>query len=160
MASAGPADGAAVDQPRDVGMLQAGEDLALSLEALDGKVGTDAAAHQLDRDLLLVLVVVPDRAEHLAHAATAHLGEDAVGADAPPRPDADVVRFDGATEERLRFLVRGDELQHLVREARMVPCRRCEKARPRAWLARERRIEQVLDPAPPLRRHRCPREQA
>ncbi|MCR6701670.1 MAG: hypothetical protein NVV68_11175 [Dokdonella sp.] len=87
---------AAVDQPRDVGMGQAGQDLPLGAEARVPVGGIPAAANQLDRDLLRELAVgafgQPDR----AHAAAADLAQQPERADAatgeiglgrPDRPD-------------------------------------------------------------------------
>ena len=50
--------GAAVDQPRDVGMVQRRQDLALVAEALEQERVGEAAADDLDGDALPELAVV------------------------------------------------------------------------------------------------------
>ena len=79
----GPAVGshATVQQPRDVGMVQVGQDLALGAEAAQHLLAVHAPAHQLQRHLLAVLVVGAHGAVDHAHAAGAHPLDDAVGAD-------------------------------------------------------------------------------
>ena len=79
---------AGIDQAGDVGMREAGEDVALGREA-EGAVRARRASHQLQRDALLVLAVVALGQVDGAHAAVA---EDVHH---PPRAEAD-------TDERIR----------------------------------------------------------
>src|SRR5690625_151213 len=64
--------GTAVEEPRNVGVVERGEDLALGTEPGEELVGVEAAAEELDGDLLVELAVDP-------------LGE--VDGPAPPAPD-------------------------------------------------------------------------
>src|SRR5258708_38747133 len=87
-----------VDEPRDVGMLQVCQDLALGLEALDHELRAGPFPAQLDRHLLLVLVVIPDRPVDRPHASVADLAQHAI------RPDvtADAARPRRAPSEALQ----------------------------------------------------------
>src|ERR1044071_4379411 len=67
---------AAVDEPRDVRMLERGEDLPLLAEALHERLA-DSAAHELDRDALRELAVA-DREKDRSHSAAAELTHDAI----------------------------------------------------------------------------------
>jgi hypothetical protein len=73
--------GPAVQEPRDVGVFQPGQDLALLAEAALQRFACDLPANQLDGDALLELVVVPDRLVDGSHAPAADLPQEAV------RPD-------------------------------------------------------------------------
>jgi hypothetical protein len=64
--------GAAVEQARDVGVLQVGEDLPLAPEPLQ-RLGAAVAQQDLDGRALLVMAVAALRGKHAAHAAVAHL---------------------------------------------------------------------------------------
>jgi hypothetical protein len=72
---------AAIEQPSDVWMIEAGQDLPLILETIDDKVRVLTRADQLDCDLLLVLVVCAEGSVDLAHPANADLPHDLIGAD-------------------------------------------------------------------------------
>ncbi len=74
--------GAAVEQPRDPGVVERGRDLALVAKALQRLRAGHSGADELDGDLLLELVVGAAGEIHLAHAAAAQLFEKLVGADA------------------------------------------------------------------------------
>ena len=74
--------GAAIEQPRDVAMIEPREDLAFVPEALLGERAAHVGAHELDGDFGVVLIVVANRLEHIAHAAGAEHPDDAVRADA------------------------------------------------------------------------------
>ena len=74
---------AAVEEPRDVRMLEAGEDLPLPPEVADRVVAGAADRDDLDRDPLAVLIVGARGQIDDAHPAVAELAEHAVGADAP-----------------------------------------------------------------------------
>ncbi len=75
---------AAVEQSRDVRVLQAREDFALRAETAQDFIGIGPALEQFDRNRLAKFRVrargQPDR----AHPAAAELAKQAVGADAPP----------------------------------------------------------------------------
>ena len=73
---------AAVEQPRDVRMIERRQDLAFELQPALHLARQQPAPHQLDRDLLLELLVGALGEEHLAHAAAAEAAHDAIGADA------------------------------------------------------------------------------
>ena len=73
---------AAVEQPGDVGMVEAGEDLPLGAEAADDGIGVHPALQHLEGDALVERVVVADGEIDRAHAALAQLADQAVGTDA------------------------------------------------------------------------------
>ena len=77
---------AAVDQPRDVRMLERGQDLPFETESFPQLRRVAVPRRNFQRDGLLVLEVVADRLEHQAHAAVSDLADDAIGAEAPPDP--------------------------------------------------------------------------
>ena len=74
--------GAAIQQTGDVGMIERGENLALSAEAFQNKRGIEAAAHQFHGDFLGVLAIRPGGAVHLTHAAMADRLSDLIDANA------------------------------------------------------------------------------
>ena len=74
--------GAPVEEPGDVGVLEAGQDLALASEALEHLVGVDAAAQQLERGALLERAVGPVGQVHHPHAPPTDLAIDPPGAHA------------------------------------------------------------------------------
>ena len=71
---------AAVEQTGDVGMLQPGQRLPFAAEAVEDQIGVHAAAHQLDRDLGLILIVVAFGEIDGAHAAAAEFAHQPVWA--------------------------------------------------------------------------------
>ena len=84
---------AAVEEPRDVGVVQRGKDLALGAEARQHVLGVHATLDDLERDPLLVLAVGALGEVDGAHPAPAELADQPVGADEspdqaldPPRP--------------------------------------------------------------------------
>src|ERR1051325_6761343 len=76
--------GAAVQQASDVGMVEAGQDLALPPEAPDIHGRVQAAFDYFDGYSLLVLVVIADGLVDGSHAAVADDLGDAVGAETLP----------------------------------------------------------------------------
>ncbi len=74
----------AVEQPRDAGVLEPGEDLALAAEAGERHRCRQVAPHQLDRGALHELPVGALGEEDLAHPAFADLLDETPGTD--PRP--------------------------------------------------------------------------
>ena len=75
---------AAVEQPRDVRMIERREDLSLGAEAVASMSASEPAAQQLERDLLLELSVGALGEEDAPMPAAAELADDAIGADDPP----------------------------------------------------------------------------
>ena len=82
--------GAAVEEPRDVRMVQRGEDLPLVAEAADDQLRVHAAADHLDGDRVLEIAGAPGQIDR-AHAAASDAALDHVGADLPA--DVRVVVF-------------------------------------------------------------------
>ena len=80
---------AAVDQPRDVGVIEVGEDLPLGAQTLQYEVTLIAARHELDRHFLVVLRIDSARTIHLAHATVPDERDDFVRADALTDPAVD-----------------------------------------------------------------------
>jgi hypothetical protein len=72
----------AVQELGDIRMIERGEDLALDPQALLHLFRDEAAAHQLDGDLLAELAVCAFGQEHGAHAAFPERAQDAVRSDA------------------------------------------------------------------------------
>ena len=72
--------GAAVEQARDVRMLQAGHDLPLEAEVADHVVQVEAPPDDLDRDFFLKTLVGALGAVDGAHAAAADVFDDPVRA--------------------------------------------------------------------------------
>jgi hypothetical protein len=99
---------AAIQEPRDVGMLEPGEDLPLAEEAGHGLIRVEAAFQELDRDGLLELTVDARGEIDTPHAAATDLRVEAIGTDAGPgevRSGRQVVRRGpviGIDAERVR----------------------------------------------------------
>jgi hypothetical protein len=72
--------GAAIDQTGDVGMLQAGQKLALLLETAEGELAVQAIADDFHGDALVEIVVANGLVD-VAHAALPQLTDDAVVAE-------------------------------------------------------------------------------
>jgi hypothetical protein len=87
-----PVQGAGVEQPRDVGMVQARQEPPLALEPFRVRAGPDRGLEQLDRAPALEPSVVPGRQPHLAHPAAPEQPFDGVGAGPHPSPVADCGR--------------------------------------------------------------------
>ena len=77
--------GSAIDQRGDVGMVKAGEHLALQAEAAQDFLRIHAALDQLDRHLLLEFVVEARGQPHRSHASAADALLQFVGSDAMAR---------------------------------------------------------------------------
>ena len=103
----------AVEQVRDVRMAQLRQDLPLGLEPPQQRVGVEARLQQLDRDLLLVLLIVADRLEDLAHAAAAGLADDAIGTE--PLPDPVLFRRGACQADALRGFLLDEAFGGVVR---------------------------------------------
>ena len=149
--------GATIEQPRDVAMVETGENLAFDPEAPFGELAAQVGAHELDGHFGVVLLVVANRLEHIAHAAGAQHSDDAIGTDA--LADA-AARRAGAgeglraeflrhrIEERARLFMRVEQRLHLGDECRVAT--RFEGQKGGAILTRkiERRGEQRLHGVP------------
>ncbi|MBV6413015.1 MAG: hypothetical protein OMOMHJEC_00805 [Xanthomonadales bacterium] len=70
---------AGVEQARDAGVVQAGEDAALGRQPRRGPFGRDPGRQQLDRDLALELAVAALAQPDLAHAAASEPPQHAIG---------------------------------------------------------------------------------
>src|SRR6185437_2512275 len=70
----------AIEETRDVGMLQPGEDLAFLPETLADDIAIAPTGCDFQGDGFLVFVVIPDGFEYLPHAASPDLADDAIGA--------------------------------------------------------------------------------
>src|SRR5579884_2146388 len=92
--------GAAIEQARDVGMIEAGQYLPFVLEAVD-ELGALPGAYQLDRNLFAELIVGAERAIDLAHATAADLLDDLIGSDALANPCGRGVASRGSGRVRL-----------------------------------------------------------
>jgi hypothetical protein len=77
---------ASIEQASDVGVLEAGQYLPLILEASDNEAGILAGPNDLQGDIFAVLIVSPESAVNLTHAADADLFYRLVGAHAPVNP--------------------------------------------------------------------------
>jgi hypothetical protein len=73
---------AAVEQARDVRVIQAGEDLPFGAEPPHDRLGVHSALEDLQGDALVEDVVVAHGQEDRAHAALAELAHEPVGAQA------------------------------------------------------------------------------
>ncbi len=74
----------AVEQARDVRVLECREDLPLHAQAALNLRREQPAAHDLQRDALLILLIGALREVHVAHAAGAELAHDAIAAEHLP----------------------------------------------------------------------------
>jgi hypothetical protein len=150
---------AAVQQLRDVRMVQRGEDLALLEKSADQVGIVHAPAEELQGDALPVLVVRPLGHVDHAHAAAAGLTEDAV------RTDAHALRrglglglsqahqrIDGAGPAARKHVLGSRERHHqplhcrLQLRVRLAP--RGQVCRARRRVEREHRVEQRLNGLP------------
>ena len=73
---------ATVEQPRDVRMTEIGEDLHLVAKALADRIAAKTGFDQLNRDLLVIVLVVALGKLDGAHAAVTELAQDPVRTDA------------------------------------------------------------------------------
>src|SRR5215472_6376306 len=89
---------ASIQKPRDIGVIQAGQDLPLLPESLQQRNRRQRALYQLDSYPLLVLVVIAHGGIDCPHTARSQLVRDAVRPYAPARVLA-------RTEQRLRCLL-------------------------------------------------------
>ena len=88
---------AAVEQARDVGMIERRQNLSLVAKATHDKVRVHAAANQLDCDLLSILIIIAFAEINRAHAAASELANDFVGAYA--RDSGDVIGVSSKSDD-------------------------------------------------------------
>src|SRR5258708_39749823 len=74
---------ATIEEPGDVGVVQAGQYLPLAAEPLDYRVCVQAAFDEFDRDLFLKRLVGADGQVNGAHPAVSDLADHAVGTNVP-----------------------------------------------------------------------------
>ena len=86
---------AAVQQARDIGVVQGGQDLALLLEAPQHFLAAGLGAHDLERDLFAEGVVGAHGQIHGTHTALADLAEYLVWTDAAAFQAVRILRRDG-----------------------------------------------------------------
>jgi hypothetical protein len=67
-------------------MIQPGKDLAFILESGKDVAGVLPGTHELERDLLLILIIGPDRAIDLSHSASPDLLNNLVRTNTPANP--------------------------------------------------------------------------
>ncbi len=77
---------ASIEEARDIRMLERGEYLALVAEALLQQAWIAPPRRNLQRDGLVVFIVVARRLEYDSHSAAANLAHDSIGSGAAPRP--------------------------------------------------------------------------
>ena len=76
--------GAAIEQARDVGMIETGKDLPFMAKAFKNELReSNSATHQLDRNFPVKFAISANRAIDLAHATVADFLEDVVGTNTP-----------------------------------------------------------------------------
>jgi len=146
----------AVEEARDVRVLEPREDLALLPEAPDG-VRVHPLADDLDRHALPELFVGARGEEDRSHPSPAEFTENPVRAD----PRGRRIGRDGLLGRRLEkaraLLGRPEERRDLGAQLLVVAAGPGEKRRPDLLRPLERVVEDALDLLPALRRHRCPR---
>jgi hypothetical protein len=116
--------GSAVEESRDVGVLELGEGLAFGAEAPPRGFVGEAASDDLDGDALLVLIVGAHGPKDGTHAADGHDAFDAVFPDAPTDAGIGIQAGLGAVplagygrvEEVAGPAIGGEERQHLAFE--------------------------------------------
>src|SRR6185312_12595265 len=124
----------AVVEARDVGMLEAGEDLPFGDEAVEGLGAGQAGAEDLDGDVPLVVLILPAGEIDGSHAAAADPPQQPVGAEAAafllivePQPQQLVGR---ALQETAFFSVGGEQSLHLAPESSVSGAGGVEQSRP------------------------------
>src|SRR4029077_1773396 len=75
---------ACIEQPRDIWVIELGQDLAFRSEAVQDLSRVSASIQHLDRDLFLTLTISALRQENCAHPAAPEFTYDHIRADALP----------------------------------------------------------------------------
>lgn len=134
----------AVHEPRDVRMLEGGQNLPFLPEPADDVLAGETATHEFDGNLLAKVVIGASGQEDRSHAADANLPDELV------RPDALTDRAVRAREvEEASFeecpgrLAAREKLVELVPEIRVAGAALVEEGGALADRALERRVEQL-----------------
>ena len=154
---------AAVEQPRDVRMIERRDDLSLGPEAPDEILAVHAALHQLQRDPLAVRVVGAHGQKDRAHAAASDLLQDLVRADLGADVVVASVLSRGAVGHcaahgalTLRVGMAFEQLPDVAKQLRVVSTGARDKRNARVFGQRDGFGKDVLDPRPALRIHGRP----
>src|SRR5580700_3984678 len=99
---------ASVEKAGDVRMIQAGKHLSFILETTMHKLGVLSRPHQLDRNLLAIVIIGAECAVYLSHSTYANFFDNLIGTD----PASD-------TQVRVRTLRRQRSHGRLVQELRI-----------------------------------------
>ena len=147
-----------VEQARDVGVLEAGENLPFVAETLEHRLGLHAALDQLDRDAHLELRIGALAEIDRPHAAAAQFANEPIAADAASigrnrRGDAPELRS-RAAHKSARIRVRVQQALELGPQFRVPAARLGQECRPVGGLPFERRVKELLEALPALRSHR------
>ena len=143
----------AVEEARDVRVLEAGEDLALLAEAPEDGLRVHAPAHDLHGDALLERPVGALAKVHGAHPAVADLLEDLPRADPRARR---LGRRGRRFEEPTRVRVRREERRHLGLELRVARGADGDERAPFVRRLLPGRVEETLRFAPAFGSHSEP----
>ena len=154
---------AAVEQARNIGMLEAGEDFPLGAKAAQDVISVEPAAQQLDRHLLAELSSAAHRQVHAAHSAPAEFPDDPVipdqltadrrGLAARRRPARNRNRDRRMIEKIARLAMGVDQRLDFAPQFRVAVTGPPEEALAFGQGQVEGLLEHGLDPLPPLRGH-------
>ena len=144
---------AAVEELRDAGMREPGQDLPLGHEAR-ALVAVERALNHLQGHVAVVLPVGAPREVDGPHPAVPDLAHDGIRTDAPSRPIAHpsidrhrCAELDGeALERTIGTCVRVEQRPDLAAKCRIASARVVEKRGPRMIRPGERLLEQELEP--------------
>ena len=143
---------AAVEELRDAGMREPGQDLPLGDEAR-ALVAVERALNHLQGHVAVVLPVGAPREVDGPHPAVPDLAHDGIRTDAPSRPiahppiDRPCAELDGkALERTIGAGVRVEQRPDLAAKCRIAAARVIEKRGPRMIRQGERLLEQALEP--------------
>jgi hypothetical protein len=149
---------AAVQESRDPGVVERGQDLAFGAEPCREVGAVRSVGQDLEGDLLLVDVVGAHRDVHRAHAALAEHGLHRVVADPPAderrrRGRRGLRGNGGLPEEFARPLVGDEQRLDLASHLEILATLARQEGRPFARSQRGRLIEELLDAPPAIRRN-------
>jgi hypothetical protein len=143
--------GPGIEEPRDIGMLEARQQLPLAHEPVAHREKTrrqELHGHALGKRAVASLGQV-----HRAGAAGAEEPQEPIGTDDPARQIAGRGQGWQLRQELTRAFVRLDERHHFERDEGIGDAEIREELRARLWRQREGPLEQVCDPGPHLGRH-------
>ena len=153
---------AAIENPRDVGMIEPCQDLALALEAPGHFLAVEPALDDLDGDLLFEGLVGTRGQIHPAHPTAAEFAHHAIRADAPPLEHSCAALLEhlerlyecgGPREVELPLLVRGQQRIDFATQLKVVTAGGIEPGRAAVRLTVERGLKDLLELPPALRLH-------